>query len=87
MVTGNLNRRCITVYPTTGTTSEETLIHRVGPKRLALVVAAGTASVTASPILFVDAMLMTIVTLVFALFGLVFIYVVLSRLFQRELDV
>ncbi|WP_435319596.1 hypothetical protein [Haloarchaeobius sp. TZWSO28] len=66
--------------------SQESVLHRVGPKRLALFMAAGAALVTASPILFFDDMLMTVATLAMALFGLVFLYVVLSRLFQNHLD-
>ncbi|MCT9094477.1 hypothetical protein [Haloarchaeobius sp. HME9146] len=67
--------------------SEETLVHRVGPKRLALFMAAGGAMVLASTTLFLDAgSLVYYLVLAMVPVDLVLAYVVLSRTFEKQLE-
>ncbi|WP_267640924.1 hypothetical protein [Haloarchaeobius amylolyticus] len=67
--------------------SEETFVHRVGPKRLALFVAAGGAMVLAATTLFLDpGSLVYYLVLAMVPVDLLVVYVVLSRTFQQAIE-
>ncbi|WP_439027619.1 hypothetical protein [Haloarchaeobius sp. DT45] len=67
--------------------SENPLVDRFGPKRLALFIAAGGAMVLASTTLFLDAgSLVYYLILAMVPVDLVLAYVVLSRTFQKQLE-